>query len=145
MTQFYSKDIATVISDLTTDEKTGLSSAEIVARLEEYGHNKIESKKKKSFLIMFLSQFKSFMIIILLIAALISGVVGIMEGEGLFDTFIILGILFLNALIGAFQEKKAESSLEALMSLAAPETKALRDGKVKPVPSFLQISGLLKP
>ncbi len=129
MTQFYSKDFADVISDLNTDEKSGLTSEEAEKRIKEYGPNRIESKKKKSFLLMFLGQFKSFMIIILLIAALISGVVGIMEGEGLFDTFIILGILFLNALIGAFQEKKAESSLEALMSLAAPETKVFRDGK----------------
>ncbi|MDZ7635341.1 MAG: HAD-IC family P-type ATPase [Bacteroidales bacterium] len=84
----------------------------------------------KSILIMFFAQFKSFMIIILLIAAAISGVVGIMEGEGLLDTFIILGILVVNALIGAIQEKKAETSLEALKSMAAPASKVLRDGSV---------------
>ncbi len=83
--------------------------------------------------IIFLEQFKSFMIIILLIAAAISGVVGVMEGEGLLDTYVILGILIVNAFVGAFQERKAETSLEALKSLAAPLTKVLRDGVIKEV------------
>jgi Ca2+-transporting ATPase len=73
------------------------------------------------------------MIIILLIAAVISGVVGVMEGEGLLDTYVILGILIVNAFVGAFQERKAETSLEALKSLAAPLTKVLRDGVIKEV------------
>ena len=135
MTEFFSREKEEVLSSLKTDARTGLSSDETRKRLEEYGPNKLESKKKKSFLRIFVEQFKSFMIIILLVAAVISGVVGVMEGEGLFDTFIILGILILNAFIGAFQEKKAESSLEALISLAAPETKALRDGKVESIPT----------
>ncbi|HSL86371.1 MAG TPA: HAD-IC family P-type ATPase, partial [Bacteroidales bacterium] len=75
------------------------------------------------------------MIIILLIAAAISGVVGVIEGEGLLDTFIILGILILNAFVGAFQERKAESSLEALKNLASPETKVLREGVISEVPT----------
>lgn len=131
MTQYFNRESAEVISELKTNASTGLSTDEASLRLEEYGYNKIESGKKKSFIKMFFSQFKSFMIIILLVAAAISGVVGVMEGEGLFDTFIILGILILNALIGAFQEKKAESSLEALMNLAAPETKVLRDNRTE--------------
>lgn len=131
MTQYFNRESAEVISELKTNASTGLSTDEASRRLEEYGYNKIESGKKKSFIKMFFSQFKSFMIIILLVAAAISGVVGVMEGEGLFDTFIILGILILNALIGAFQEKKAESSLEALMNLAAPETKVLRDNRTE--------------
>ena len=73
------------------------------------------------------------MIIILLIAAAISGVVGVMEGEGLLDTFVILGILIVNAFVGAFQERKAETSLEALKNLAAPLSKVLRDGVIKEV------------
>lgn len=135
MANFFNQEINEVISELKTNDKTGLTSQEAQQRLSEHGYNKLESKKKKSFLKMFAAQFKSFMIIILLVAAAISGVVGVTEGEGLFDTYIILGILVLNALIGAFQEKKAEKSLEALISLAAPETKALRDGKVEAVPT----------
>lgn len=130
MTQFFSREPGEVVSDLKTNADKGLSGEEVSKRLEEYGPNKLRSSRKKSFMRMFIGQFKSFMIIILLIAAVISGIVGVMEGEGLFDTFIILGILIVNALIGAFQEKKAESSLEALVSLAAPETKVLRDGRI---------------
>ena len=90
---------------------------------------------------MFMAQFKSFMIIILLIAAAISGVVGVMEGEGLLDTFVILGILILNAFVGAYQERKAESSLEALKSLAAPITKVLRDGIITEIPTRELVPG----
>src|SRR5690606_38300152 len=68
-----------------------------------------------------LEQFRSFMIIVLLVAAAVSGVVGVMEGEGLLDTYIIMGILIVNALIGAVQEKRAETSLEALKELARSE------------------------
>ncbi|MDY0098972.1 MAG: calcium-translocating P-type ATPase, PMCA-type [Bacteroidales bacterium] len=133
MMNYFQQDISAAISGLNTSETTGLKTDEVKKRLQEYGYNQIESKRKKSFVRMFLEQFRSFMIIILLIAAVISGVVGVMEGEGLLDTFVILGILIVNAFVGAFQEKKAESSLEALKSMAAPLTKVLRDGVVKEV------------
>ena len=133
MTQFYKHSINEILAHFKTDATTGLTSEEVKQRLEEYGYNQLTSKHKKSFLRIFIAQFKSFMIIILLIAAAISGVVGVMEGEGLLDTFVILGILMLNAFIGAFQERKAESSLEALKNLAAPETKVLRDGVISVV------------
>lgn len=133
MKQFFSRKAEEVLSELKTNANKGLSGEEVSKRLMEYGPNKLSSARKKSFLKIFFGQFKSFMIIVLLIAAIISGVVGVMEGEGLFDTFIILGILIVNAFIGAFQEKKAESSLEALVSLAAPETRVLRDGKMQSI------------
>lgn len=130
MTQFYNQSINEILYRVKTTETTGLSTGEAHQRLEKYGYNQLSSKRKKSFFQMFIAQFKSFMIIILLIAAAISGVVGVMEGEGLLDTFVILGILILNAFVGAFQERKAESSLEALKNLAAPITKVLRDGVI---------------
>jgi Ca2+-transporting ATPase len=133
MASYYNQGIHEVISRLKTSENAGLDSGEVKRRLEEYGFNQLETKGKKTFLQMFLAQFKSFMIIVLLAAAAISGVVGVMEGEGLVDTFVILGILIVNALIGAFQEKKAETSLEALKELAAPVAKVLRDGVVSEV------------
>ncbi|TFG43007.1 MAG: calcium-translocating P-type ATPase, PMCA-type, partial [Bacteroidia bacterium] len=111
----------------------GLRTDEVKRRLVEYGYNQLNSKKRKSFFRMFFEQFKSFMIIVLLLAAAISGVVGVMEGDGLLDTFVILGILIVNAFVGAFQERRAETSLEALKSLAAPLTKVLRDGVTKVV------------
>ena len=130
MPNFYNREIDEVLTELKTDISKGLSNEEVSLRQEKYGFNTLVSKKKKSFLQVFLAQFKSFMIIVLLIAAVISGVVGVMEGDGLIDTFVILGILILNAFVGAFQEKKAESSLEALNKLAAPETKVLRNGEI---------------
>ena len=133
MTNFYNQDIHEVTSQLKTSETAGLTTEETKRRLEEFGYNQLVSKRKKSFFQMFMGQFKSFMIIILLIAAVISGVVGVMEEEGLLDTFVILGILLLNALIGASQEKKAETSLEALKDLAAPLSKVLRDGVISEI------------
>ena len=130
MTEAYRKEAADLVRELGANELSGLTTAEVKKRQEQYGYNQLESKSKKSFLRMFLEQFRSFMIIILLIAAVISGVVGVMEGEGLLDTFIILGILIVNALIGSIQEKKAETSLEALKELASPLSKVLRDGAI---------------
>ncbi|MDX9694416.1 MAG: calcium-translocating P-type ATPase, PMCA-type [Bacteroidales bacterium] len=130
MNNFYNLSVEETISQLKSNLTEGLTTQEVKQRLLEHGYNQLEVKGKKSFLKMFFGQFKSFMIIILLVAAIISGIVGVMEGEGLIDTFVILGILVLNAFIGAYQEKKAESSLEALKSLAAPETKVLRNGSV---------------
>ncbi len=133
MVQFYNQEFREVISNLKSDELSGLKTDEVKQRLEQYGYNQLTSKKRKSFIRIFFEQFKSFMIIILIIAAAVSGVVGVMEGEGLLDTFVILGILILNAFVGAYQERKAETSLEALKSLAAPLTKVLRDGVIKEV------------
>ena len=141
MEKAYRIGIESLVDQLNTSNETGLTSNEARQRLAEYGSNKLTTKKKKSFLMVFLAQFKSFMIIVLLIAAAISGVVGVMEGEGLLDTFIILGILILNAFIGAFQEKKAESSLEALKKLSAPNTLVVRDGQSIEVPSESLVIG----
>ncbi len=141
MKNYFNYSVKEVVEKLGTSASEGLSGDEVKKRLAEYGPNEIKGKKKKPFILMFLSQFKSFMIIVLLIAAAISGVVGIMEGEGLLDTFIILGILILNAFIGAYQENKAESSLEALKKLSAPNTMVVRDGESKDVPTNELVPG----
>jgi len=141
MINFYNQGINEIITYFKTAETTGLTTEEVKRRLVEYGYNQLDSKRKRSFFRMFFIQFKSFMIIILLIAAAISGVIGVMEGEGLLDTFVILGILIINAFVGAFQERKAESSLEALKNLAAPETKVLRDGVIKEIPTRELVPG----
>lgn len=141
MKNYFNYSVKEVVEKLGTSASEGLSGDEVKKRLAEYGPNEIKGKKKKPFILMFLSQFKSFMIIVLLIAAAISGVVGVMEGEGLLDTFIILGILILNAFIGAYQENKAESSLEALKKLSAPNTMVVRDGESKDVPTNELVPG----
>ena len=83
----------------------------------------------------FLDQFKDFSIIILIIAAIVSGIVGVAEGEGVTDTVIILLVVLLNAIIGVTQESKAEKSLEALQKLTAHASKVIRNGKLEVVPA----------
>ncbi|MFA5849458.1 MAG: calcium-translocating P-type ATPase, PMCA-type [Bacteroidales bacterium] len=141
MTQFYNKKNADIFEHFKVMQDTGLSSDEAKRRVEEYGYNQLEAKSKKTFASMFFAQFKSFMIVILLIAAVVSGITGILDGEGLLDTFVILGILILNALIGAIQEIKAQSSLDALKNLTAPVTKVFRNGSVKEIPTKELVPG----
>jgi Ca2+-transporting ATPase len=141
MSNFYNQEIAEVIEQFKTSEQRGLTAEEAGRRLDEYGYNQLTSKRKRTFLQMFITQFKSFMIIVLLFAAVISGIVGVYEGEGLLDTWVILGILVVNAFIGAFQERKAETSLEALKGLAAPITKVLREGDIVEIQSKELVPG----
>lgn len=120
---------------LETDMKNGLNTNGLSAKYEKYGYNELKAKKKKSLLAKFLEQFKDFMIIILIIAAIVSGIVGIQEGEGITDTIIILIVVILNAIIGVAQENKAEKSLEALQKMSSHVAKVMRDGKLSVVPS----------
>lgn len=129
MTNFYNHSIEEVSKEFGTDVGKGLDRNEIQQRIEKYGKNTLVQKKNKSFLAMFIAQFKSFMILLLIIAAAISGYMGIRTGEGLLDTYIIMGILLLNAFIGAYQEMKAQKSLESLKKMAAPMAKVVRNGE----------------
>ncbi len=137
----YNQEVEDILAQFNVDVNAGLSAEEVEKRREKYGFNQLETKGQKTFLRMFIAQFKSFMILILLIAAAISGVVGVMEGEGMLDTFVILGILVLNAFVGAYQERKAESSLEALKNLASPEARVLREGEISEVPTRELVPG----
>jgi len=89
---FYSKPPQEVLSHFHVNEKDGLNADEVIRRQQEYGLNELEAKMKKSFIVMFFSEFKSTMIIILLIAAIISGVTGILSGEGVLEAVVILAI-----------------------------------------------------
>ena len=129
MEQFYNKPIEDVAREMGTDPEKGLKGGEIASRIEKYGKNTLVQKKNKPFMLMFIEQFKSFMIILLIIAAAISGYMGWKTEEGLLDTYIIMGILLLNAIIGAYQEFKAQKSLESLKKMAAPMAKVVRDGE----------------
>ncbi len=129
MKQFYSSSIEDVSREFGSDAARGLRKDEIASRIEKYGKNTLVQKKNRSFIAMFIAQFKSFMIILLIIAAIISGIMGVKTGEGLLDTYIIMGILLLNAFIGAYQEFKAQKSLESLKKMAAPMAKVVRDGE----------------
>ena len=133
MEQFYKHSIKEIESQMNVSLDKGLSSSEVEKRLAEYGKNRLTSKKNKSLLAMFFEQFKSFMVVILLVAAAVSGVIGVLHGEGLLDTYIILGILLVNAIIGVVQERNAESSLEALNKMSSPHSKVLRNGEVSEI------------
>ena len=104
---WFTQTVDETISTLKTDVEKGLPIEEIKKRQEEYWLNELKAKKKKSLFIKFLEQFKDFMIIILIISAIISGIVGVAEGEGITDTIIILLVVFVNAIIGVAQENKA--------------------------------------
>lgn len=130
MRKFFNEETKEVIEHLQSDIEKGLTSEEFKKRLKRDGYNELAQGSKRTVFQIFITQFKSFMILILIIAAIISGVVGVMSGEGLIDVFVIMGIVILNAVIGTVQEKKAESSLEALQKLSAPKCKVIRDGHV---------------
>ena len=140
-TNWFNKTVDETISTLKTDVERGLSTEEIKKRQEEHGLNELKAKKKKSLLVKFLEQFKDFMIIILIISAIISGVVGIAEGEGITDTIIILVVVVVNAIIGVAQENKAEKSLEALQKLSSHVAKVMRNGKLEVIPSRELVPG----
>ena len=123
----YLKEQEAVLAEQQTTAD-GLSGAEVQRRIEKYGKNKLAEGKKVTLLQRFLSQLADPMIIILIIAAVISGVVGVMEGEGLADVFIIMAVVLINAVLGVFQESKAEKAIEALQEIAAATSKVIRDG-----------------
>ncbi len=128
---WHTKNIKEVEKELRTNIKTGLGDKDVLIRQDEFGKNKIEEGKKESLLVKFLNQFKDFMIIILIIAAIISAVVSYLEGTGdYFDSIIIIAIVLFNGLMGLIQEAKAEKSIEALKKMSAPVAKVRRNGKV---------------
>lgn len=127
---YYNQSEQEVAKELKTSLSEGLTKSDAQNRLEQFGYNEFAKKKSKSLIVKFIQQFKSFMIIVLLIAAVISGVTGYLQGEGFTDALIILVIVFVNALIGLIQEEKAEKSLEALEEMSAPQCKVIREGKV---------------
>ncbi len=129
MNAYYNLSPDEVAAQLGADLHEGLSANEAKERLARDGYNEFEKKKHKPWWAKFLDQFKSFMIIVLLVAAAISGVVGAMNGEGFTDAIIILFIVVLNAIIGVLQESKAERSLDALERMSSPHCKVLRDGQ----------------
>lgn len=139
--EWYSLSTDDVLKEFQTDSEKGLSSQQVEKAREERGLNEITSKNKKTVWAMLVEQFKDFMIIILLIAAAISGYVGVQEGEGFVDSIIILIIVILNAIIGVAQELKAQKSLEALKNLSAPHCKVIRNGKVENIESKYLVPG----
>lgn len=129
----YSQKADDLLHQLSTDKQNGLDSKEVLVRKEKFGENKLREKKKKTLFQRFLDQFKDAMILILIAAAVISFVVVCIEknwGE-LFEPALIVVIVILNAIMGVYQEGKAEKALDALKGMSAPHARVIRDGSEK--------------
>ena len=124
MQENYQKDLKTIIEELKTNTKTGLTTEEVRKRQEQYGLNELKQKKKKTILKMVIEQLTDKMIIILLIASILS----FLLGEKL-EGVVILFIIAINIIISVVQEKKASDALEALKNMNAPHSLVLRNGK----------------
>ncbi|HQA47373.1 MAG TPA: calcium-translocating P-type ATPase, SERCA-type [Bacillota bacterium] len=134
--EWYTLEKEAVEKELSTSLSKGLDDKEAAERLERYGYNEIEQKKRKTIFQMYVDQFKDFMIIILIIAAVISGLLG-----ELTDAVVILMIVVLNAVLGVVQENKAEESLAALKRMSAPSAKVLRNGRHDIIPARMLVPG----
>ena len=118
------------ITQLLNTTPSGIDDITASERLCEHGKNQIEDKKKKTIVQMVLSQLSDFMILILIAAAIISGIIG-----DLTDTIIILAIIIINAVVGFIQEYRAEKAMEALKNMAANHARILREGKTIDLPA----------
>jgi P-type Ca2+ transporter type 2C len=121
---------------LDTDFSNGLSEKQVEQRLKQQGYNELQEGEKQSALLLFFSQFKDFMVLVLLAATFISGLLG-----EYIDAIAIIAIVLINGILGFFQERKAEKSLQALKELSAPQVQVLRDGNWTKIPSKELVAG----
>ena len=129
MKKTYTQSVQEVLGDLGVTAN-GLSTQEAKARLEQYGPNKLQQAQKPTLLQRFIQQLKDPMLIILLIAAGVSALTGFLSNENeMAEVVIILAVVLLNAVLGVFQESKAEAAIEALQTMTAATCKVLRDGR----------------
>ena len=120
---------------------SGLTANEADQRLKQYGPNQLKQAEKITLLQRFWQQLKDPMLIILLVAAAVSGVTSLMQNEGMADVIIILVVVLLNAVLGVYQEYKAEAAIEALQTMTPATSKVLRDGKQQLIPSSQLVPG----
>lgn len=125
----YLSSLEEVLKEQNSSQE-GLTTGEAQERLSRYGKNELEKGKKTSLIQRFLKELADPMIIILIVAAAISGITAFYEGESFADVIIILSVVVINAVLGVVQESKAEAAIEALQEIAAATSKVLRDGKV---------------
>ncbi len=130
----YFQSLESVLRE-TGSKASGLTGGEVIDRAARYGKNKLAEGKKATLAQRFLAQLSDPMLIILIVAAVVSGVTSFYSHEGLTDVFIILIVVLINAVLGVYQESKAEKALESLQKMAAATSKVLRDGVVAVVKS----------
>lgn len=127
------KEYLTSVEDVLKEQNSspeGLTSGDAAGRLEKFGRNKLKEGKKTSLVKRFLEELADPMIIILIVAAVISGITAFYEGESFADVIIIMFVVIINAVLGVVQESKAEAAIAALQEIAAATSKVLRDGKI---------------
>lgn len=127
---FYTKEIDEVFKECRTSQQ-GLSSQQVIKRHQQYGYNILEETKKDSPLIIFIKQFQDLLVIILIIAAIISGISGQLE-----STFVIVLVIIVNAILGTIQTLKAQKSLDSLKKLSVPQVKVIRDQQLQEIQSI---------
>lgn len=128
MKNYYSKELKEVFLEFNSNI-LGLTSKNAEEYLKKYGENKLEEPDKESIFKKFIEQFKDFTVILLIIAAIVSGVIDTLHGDSLLNTFVILLVVLANAVIGVIQELNAEKSLDALKKLTEHTATVERDGK----------------
>jgi len=140
--EWYQESTSSVLAKLKVSQSHGLSQKEVEIRQQQYGLNQLEAGKKLNPLKLFLGQFKDILIIILLIAAGVSLVLGMMQGHGEYtESILIFAIVFSIAVIGFFNEYKAEKTVEALKKLVGHNAKVRRDGKIVEIPATELVPG----
>ena len=144
MDKAFSKSTEEVVRELNTDAAVGLTKKEAEDRLIKNGPNTLGEEKKVPLWKRFLAQFADAMVIILIAAAILSAFMAVKNNEGLegwIDVFVILAIVILNAILGVYQEGKADQALAALKKMSSPQTKVVRDGEVVMVDSENVVEG----
>ncbi|MEA4823409.1 MAG: cation-translocating P-type ATPase [Clostridiaceae bacterium] len=136
----YLSEVSAVLDEVKTSS-VGLSSAEAEKRFAEHGPNKLAEGKRRSLISRFLGELADPMILILIAAAIVSGVTAVYTGESFADVVIILTVVLINAILGVVQESKAERAIEALREIAAATSKVLRDGHRVTVKSEALVPG----
>jgi Ca2+-transporting ATPase len=132
---WHQQEIGEILESLGSSP-AGLTSAEAEKRLAEYGPNELTEKKKRPAFLLFLDQFRDFMILVLIAAAIISGIIGELS-----DTIAIIIIVILNSTVGFVQEYRAEKAIEALKEMASPLSTVIRDGLPREIPSPMLVPG----
>ncbi|HOE57899.1 MAG TPA: HAD-IC family P-type ATPase, partial [Bacillota bacterium] len=127
---WYNKGIQATAEELSVDLKRGLSREEAAVRIEKYGFNELKEKEKESIWVKVAGQLKDFLVITLIIASIVSGLVGEIS-----DAIVIIAIVIVNAILGVVQEGKAEKAMEALKKMSAPNAKVLREGHIEIMPA----------
>ena len=130
MKKTYTQSAEEVLRDLGVGAE-GLTSAQAQERLEKYGPNKLKEAEKPTLIQRFIEQLKDPILIILMVAAGVSALTGMLSGENEWaEVIIIIAVVLLNAILGVIQESKAEAAIEALQTMTAATCKVMRDGKM---------------